>query len=108
MHCLRGHDFADYPRLPVMAQMARRLRQLQANTAMPAHCVGLAKLVHGAFVRCARWSWAHPAMTPHDPMCSHEDPRGIAFQPRTLGSDVDLDVLQSDSCSNVIYRRDAQ
>ena len=88
---------------------------------MPAYCVGLAKGAYGDLsgaravvlgasyrggVKETAFSGVFPTVealraegatvTVHDPMYSDEELRSLGFEPHTLGSDVDLAVLQSD------------
>jgi UDP-glucose/GDP-mannose dehydrogenase family, UDP binding domain len=99
----------------------------EANAAMPAYCVGLAEGAYGDLsgaravvlgasyrggVKETAFSGVFPTVealkaegatvTVHDPIYSDEELRSLGFEPHTLGSDVDLAVLQSDHAE---YRR---
>jgi nucleotide sugar dehydrogenase len=118
-----GHCIPVYPRLYLWndpeATVVRAARE--ANAAMPAYCVGLAKgaygdlsgaraLVLGAAyrggVKETAFSGVFPtvealkaegaAVTVHDPMYSDEELRTLGLVPHALRSYVDLCVLQSD------------
>ena len=118
-----GHCIPVYPRLYLWndpdATVVRAARE--ANAAMPAYCVGLAKGAYGDLsgaravvlgasyrggVKETAFSGVFPTVealkaegatvTVHDPMYSDEELRSLGFEPHTLGSDVDLAVLQSD------------
>jgi nucleotide sugar dehydrogenase len=118
-----GHCIPVYPRLYLWndpdATVVRAARE--ANVAMPAYCVGLAKGAYGDLsgaravvlgasyrggVKETAFSGVFPTVealkaegadvTVHDPMYSDEELRTLGFEPYTLGSDVDVAVLQSD------------
>ena len=118
-----GHCIPVYPRLYLWndpdATVVRAARE--ANAAMPAYCVGLAKGAYGDLsgaravilgasyrggVKETALSGVFPtvealkaegaSVTVHDPMYSDEELRSLGFEPHTLGSEVDLAVLQSD------------
>jgi nucleotide sugar dehydrogenase len=118
-----GHCIPVYPRLYLWndpdATVVRAARE--ANAAMPAYCVGLAKGAYGDLsgarvvvlgasyrggVKETAFSGVFPTVealkaegasaTVHDPMYSDEELRGLGFEPHTLGSEVDLAILQSD------------
>jgi nucleotide sugar dehydrogenase len=118
-----GHCIPVYPRLYLWndpdATVVRSARE--ANAAMPAYCVGLAKGAYGDLsgaravilgasyrggVKETAFSGVFPTVealkaegatvTVHDPMYSDDELRELGFEPHTLGSDVDLAVLQSD------------
>jgi nucleotide sugar dehydrogenase len=92
-----------------------------ANAAMPAYAVGLAKKAYGDLtgvravvlgacyrggVKETAFSGVFPtvraleaegaAVTVHDPMYADEELRALGFHPHTLGSEVDVAVLQTD------------
>jgi nucleotide sugar dehydrogenase len=118
-----GHCIPVYPRLYLWndpdATVVRAARE--ANAAMPAYCVGLAKGAYGDLsgaravvlgasyrggVKETAFSGVFPtvkalkaegaSVTVHDPMYSDEELRGLGFEPHTLGTEVDLVILQSD------------
>ena len=118
-----GHCIPVYPRLYLWndpdATVVRAARA--ANSAMPAYCVGLAKGAYGDLsgvravvlgaayrggVKETAFSGVFPTVealkaegavvTVHDPMYTGDELRSLGFEPHTLGSDVDLAVLQSD------------
>ena len=118
-----GHCIPVYPRLYLWndpdATIIRAARE--ANAAMPAYCVGLAKGAYGDLsgaravvlgasyrggVKETAFSGVFPTVaalkaegarvTVHDPMYSDEELRGLSLEPHTLGSEVDLAILQSD------------
>jgi nucleotide sugar dehydrogenase len=118
-----GHCIPVYPRLYLWndpdATVVRSARE--ANAAMPAYCVGLAKGAYGDLsgaravvlgasyrggVKETAFSGVFPTVealkaegaivTVHDPMYSDEELRSLGFEPHTLGSDVDVAVLQAD------------
>ena len=118
-----GHCIPVYPRLYLWndpdATVVRAARE--ANTAMPAYCVGLAKGAYGDLsgaravvpgasyrggVKETAFSGVFPtvealkaegaAVTVHDPMYSDAELGSLGFEPHTLGSEVDLVLLQSD------------
>jgi nucleotide sugar dehydrogenase len=118
-----GHCIPVYPRLYLWndpeATVVRSARE--ANAAMPVYCVGLAKGAYGDLsgaravvlgasyrggVKETAFSGVFPTVealeaegatvSVHDPMYSHEELRKLGFEPHTLGSDVDLAILQSD------------
>jgi nucleotide sugar dehydrogenase len=118
-----GHCIPVYPRLYLWndpdATVVRAARE--ANAAMPAYCVGLAKGAYGDLsgaravvlgasyrggVKETAFSGVFPTVealkaaganvTVHDPMYSAEELRGLGFEPHALGNDVDLAILQSD------------
>ena len=118
-----GHCIPVYPRLYLWndpdATVVRAARE--ANAAMPAYCVGLAKGAYGDLsgaravvlgasyrggVKETAFSGVFPTVealrtegatvTVHDPMYTDEELRDLGFEPHALGSDVDLAVLQSD------------
>jgi nucleotide sugar dehydrogenase len=118
-----GHCIPVYPRLYLWndpdATVVRAARE--ANAAMPAYCVGLAKGAYGDLsgaravvlgasyrggVKETAFSGVFPTVqaltaegatvTVHDPMYSDEELRKLGFEPHTLGSHVDVAVLQSD------------
>ena len=123
-----GHCIPVYPRLYLWndpdATVVRAARA--ANAAMPAYCVGLAKGAYGDLsgaravvlgasyrggVKETAFSGVFPTVealtaegaivTVHDPMYTYEELRSLGFEPHTLGSEVDLAILQSD---HVQYR----
>jgi nucleotide sugar dehydrogenase len=118
-----GHCIPVYPRLYLWndpdATVVRAARE--ANAAMPAYCVGLAKGAYGDLsgaravvlgasyrggVKETAFSGVFPTVealtsegaivTVHAPMFSDEELRTLGFEPHTLGSDVDVAVLQAD------------
>jgi len=118
-----GHCIPVYPRLYLWndpdATIIRAARE--ANAAMPAYCVGLAKGAYGDLsgaravvlgasyrggVKETAFSGVFPTVaalkaegarvTVHDPMYSDEELRGLSLEPHTLGSEVDVAILQSD------------
>jgi nucleotide sugar dehydrogenase len=118
-----GHCIPVYPLLYLWndpdATVVRSAHE--ANVAMPAYCVGLAKGAYGDLsgaravvlgvsyrggVKETAFSGVFPTVdalraegatvTVHDPMYSDDEIRALGFEPHTLGSDVDLAVLQSD------------
>jgi nucleotide sugar dehydrogenase len=118
-----GHCIPVYPRLYLWndpdATVVRAARE--ANAAMPAYCVGLAKGAYGdlsgaravvlgasyrggvketafsgVFATVEALKAEGAVVTVHDPMYTDEELRELGFEPHTLGSDVDLAVLQSD------------
>ena len=118
-----GHCIPVYPRLYLWndpaATVVRAARE--ANAAMPAYTVGLAKGAYGDLsgaragvlgasyrggVKETAFSGAFPTVealkaesatvTVHDPMYTDDELRRLGFEPHTLGSDVDVAVLQSD------------
>jgi nucleotide sugar dehydrogenase len=118
-----GHCIPVYPRLYLWndpdATVVRAARE--ANAAMPAYCVGLAKGAYGDLsgaravvlgasyrggVKETAFSGVFPtvealkaedaSVTVHDPMYSDEELRTLGFEPHALGNEVDLAVLQSD------------
>ena len=123
-----GHCIPVYPRLYLWndpdATVVRAARE--ANAAMPAYSVGLAKRAYGDLssaravvlgasyrggVKETAFSGVFPTVealkaegatvTVHDPMYTNDELRKLGFEPHTLGSEVDLAVLQSD---HVEYR----
>lgn len=118
-----GHCIPVYPRLYLWndpdATVVRAARE--ANAAMPAYCVGLAKGAYGDLsgalavvlgasyrggVKETAFSGVFPTVvalqaegarvTVHDPMYSDDELRSLGFEPFALGSEVDVAVLQSD------------
>ena len=118
-----GHCIPVYPRLYLWndpdATVVRAARE--ANAAMPAYCVGLAKGAYGDLSRAravvlgasyrggvkeTAFSGVFPTVealkaegatvTVHDPMYTDDELRSLGFEPHTLGREVDLAVLQSD------------
>jgi nucleotide sugar dehydrogenase len=118
-----GHCIPVYPRLYLWndpdATVVRAARE--ANAAMPAYCVGLAKGAYGdlngartvvlgasyrggvketafsgVFATVNALEGEGVRVTVHDPMYTGNELRSLGFEPHTLGSDVDLAVLQSD------------
>jgi nucleotide sugar dehydrogenase len=118
-----GHCIPVYPRLYLWndpdATVVRAARE--ANAAMPAYCVGLAKGAYGDLsgaravvlgasyrggVKETAFSGVFPTVealktegatvTVHDPMYTDVELRSLGFQPHMLGSEVDIAVLQSD------------
>jgi nucleotide sugar dehydrogenase len=118
-----GHCIPVYPRLYLWndpsATVVRSARE--ANAAMPAYAVGLAKGAYGNLsgaravvlgasyrggVKESAFSGVFPTVealraegaivTVHDPMYSDDELRTLGLDPHTLGSPVDVAVLQSD------------
>jgi nucleotide sugar dehydrogenase len=118
-----GHCIPVYPRLYLWndpeATVVRAARA--ANAAMPAYCVGLAKRAYGDLsgaravvlgasyrggVKETAFSGVFPTVealkaegaivTVHDPMYTGVELRSLGLEPHTLGTEVDLAVLQSD------------
>jgi len=118
-----GHCIPVYPRLYLWndpeATVVRAARE--ANAAMPAYCVGLARGAYGDLsgaravvlgasyrggVKETAFSGVFPTVqalkaegaivTVHDPMYSDEELRALGLEPHALGSAVDLALLQSD------------
>jgi nucleotide sugar dehydrogenase len=123
-----GHCIPVYPRLYLWndpdASVVRAARE--ANAAMPAYCVGLARGAYGDLsgaravvlgaayrdgVKETAFSGVFPTVaaltaegaivTVHDPMYTDEELRHLGFEPYTLGSEVDVAVLQ---CDHAQYR----
>ena len=118
-----GHCIPVYPRLYLWndpdATVVRAARE--ANATMPAYAVGLAKGAYGDLsgaravvlgasyrggVKETAFSGVFPTVealttegaivTVHDPMYSDDELSALGFEPHTLGTDVDLAVLQTD------------
>jgi len=118
-----GHCIPVYPRLYLWndpsATVARAARE--ANEAMPAYAVGLAKVAYGDLsgarvvvlgasyrggVRETAFSGVFPTVAAlqaegatvrvHDPMYDDGELRALGFAPHSLGSPVDVAVLQAD------------
>jgi len=118
-----GHCIPVYPRLYLWndpdATVVRSARE--ANAAMPAYAVGLAKGAYGDLsgaravvlgasyrggVKETAFSGVFPTVealkaegaivTVHDPMYTDDELHRLGFEPHTLGSEVELAVLQSD------------
>lgn len=118
-----GHCIPVYPRLYLWndpdATVVRTARE--ANAGMPAYCVGLARGAYGELTRAravvlgasyrggvkeTAFSGVFPtvaalkaegaSVTVHDPMYSDDELRHLGFEPHSLGSAVDLAVLQAD------------
>ncbi len=118
-----GHCIPVYPRLYLWndpsATVVRAARE--ANAAMPAYAVGLAKQVLGSLtglravvlgaayrggVKETAFSGAFPTVaaleaegatvTVHDPLYDDEELQSLGLSPHVLGADVDLAVLQAD------------
>jgi nucleotide sugar dehydrogenase len=118
-----GHCIPVYPRLYLWndpdATVVRAARE--ANAAMPAYCVGLAKGAYGDLsgaravvlgasyrggVKETAFSGVFPtvdalkaegaSVTVHDPMYRDDELRNLGFEPHALGSQVDIALLQSD------------
>jgi len=118
-----GHCIPVYPRLYLSndpaASIVRAARE--ANAAMPAYAVGLAKGAYGDLtgaravvlgasyrggVKETAFSGVFPTVqalkaegavvTVHDPIYTEEELRALGFQPHTLGKQVDVAMLQAD------------
>ena len=118
-----GHCIPVYPRLYLWndpdATVVRAARA--ANAAMPAYCVGLAKGAYGdltgaravvlgasyrggvketafsgVFATVEALKAEGAIVTVHDPMYTGVELRSLGLEPHTLGTEVDLAVLQSD------------
>lgn len=118
-----GHCIPIYPRLYLWndpeATVVRAARE--ANAAMPSYAVGLAKAAYGDLtgarvvvlgasyrggVKETAFSGVFPTVaalrtegarvTVHDPMYSDDELRDLGFEPHTLGTEVDVAVLQAD------------
>lgn len=124
-----GHCIPVYPRLYLWndpdATVVRTARE--ANAGMPAYCVGLARGAYGDLngaravvlgasyrggVKETAFSGVFPtvaalkaegaSVTVHDPMYGDDELRHLGFEPHSLGSAVDVAVLQAD---HVGYRK---
>lgn len=118
-----GHCIPVYPRLYLWNHPSATLvcAAREANAAMPAYSVGLAKGAYGTLtgaravvlgasyrggVKEAAFSGVFPTVaalqaegatvTVHDPMYTEEELRALGFEPHALGSEVDVAVLQAD------------
>lgn len=118
-----GHCIPVYPRLYLWndpgATVVRAARE--ANAAMPAYAVGLAERVFGdlaaadvvvlgasyrggvketafsgVFATVAELERKGAAVAVHDPMYADDELRALGFTPHTLGSPVDVAVVQAD------------
>lgn len=118
-----GHCIPVYPRLYLWndpaASVVRAARE--ANAAMPAYAVGLAKgalgtlaglravvlgasyrggvketALSGVFPTVAALEAEEAIVTVHDPLYTDKELRSLSLQPHTLGSPVDVAVLQAD------------
>ncbi len=118
-----GHCIPVYPQLYLWndpsATIVRSARE--ANAAMPIYCVGLAKGAYGdlsgaravvlgvsyrggvketafsgVFLTVEALQSEGATVTVHDPMYTDEELRELGFEPHTLGTAVDVAVLQAD------------
>lgn len=118
-----GHCIPVYPRLYLWndpdATVVRAARE--ANAAMPAYSVGLARTAYGdlagaraavlgasyrggvketafsgVFATVAALEGEGARVTVHDPMYSDEELRALGFEPHALGDPVDVAVVQAD------------